>query len=136
MGNAYGVQFDASANEVSIGEGTQDMPPFVHGFRLSPTRGQSALNISFGPQEWPGADSMASDRAAVFSEHVEKRNVFDTQGQLMGEDSWGYLSSGERWRRMRLRGFVYANYDFADESDSAAFDRIINSACLLSAPAS
>jgi hypothetical protein len=135
IGNRYGIQFDVPTDQVNMSEGTQDAAPFSHGFRLD-IHGKAALSVSFGPEERPGYESPALDRAAVFSSHLEKRNILDSSGALIGEDSWGYMSARERWRRIRLRGPVYASYDHADESNSAVFDRIISSACFLSSPGS
>jgi hypothetical protein len=131
IGNPYGIQFDVAANEVTINEGIQDVAPFVHGFRLLPIHSNSVLSISFGAPEWPGSESTESDRASVISEGIEKRDILDSRRQVVGEDQWGHLHSGERWRRIRLRGSVYAHYGFASESDSAVFDRIMSSACLV-----
>jgi len=109
------------------------MPPFDHGFDLTPKNSTSVLDISFGPPSTQGA---AVDPSLVFSDHIEKRNIFDDKGQLIGEDNWGYLKSGERWRQVHLRGSAYVKYGFVDEKDAKLFDQVINSACRLTASGS
>ena len=78
-------------------------------------------------------ESMATDPTRVFSDHVEQRGIFDDKGRLIGEDHWGYLKRGERWRKVRISGWV-AKYGFVNEKEAELFDRVISSACLLSAP--
>lgn len=127
MGERYGFQFDVSATDFRITEGTQDTPPFAHSVQLTPKGSTSALDIRFGPKNF---GSGAVEPELVFSKHVERRTIRDEKGQPIGEDVWGYLSSGERWRRAHLRGLVYAKYGFVDKNDAERFDRVISSACL------
>ncbi len=134
MGDQYGFQFDVFAKDFTVSEGTQDAPPFVHGFDLRPKNSTAVLEISFRDRPM---ESMTTDPARVFSDHVEKRNIFDDKGQPIGEDYWGYLKSGERWRQVRLfKGGVVAKYGFINGTDAELFDRVIGSACFLSASGS
>lgn len=130
MGNQYGFQFDVLVKDFTIREGTTDAAPLVHGFDLKPKNSVSGLDISFGGDTM---ESMAVDPARVFSSHVEQRSIFDDKGHMIGEDYWGYLNSGERWRRVRLSGWV-AKYGFVKKKDAELFDQVINSVCILSAP--
>jgi hypothetical protein len=132
IGNSSGVQFDVPAKDFAIGEGWSDTPPFTHGFGLGLKDGKSLMNIEL---EKP-LDNMAVDPIRVFSAHIERRSVFDDKGQVIGEDNWGYLTTGERWRNIHFRGRVAVKYGLVSQSDAQLFDQIINSACILPAPTS
>ena len=130
IGNQDGFQFDFPLSNFTISEGTSDAVPIVHGFELGTKNSASVLEISFGSQSMSGA----VDPSRILSDHIEKRTIVDDKGQPIGEDYWGYLRSGERWRRVQLRGSAIAKYDFVNERQAELFDRVISSACLLSAP--
>lgn len=130
MGDRRGFQFDAVAADFQTIEGTQDAPPSAHGFDLMPANSTARLVISFGSDLGQGPSD--ADPNLVFSEYSEKHRILDDEGQLIGEDYWGYLGRGKIWRRVHLHGFVYANYSDAGEQEAERFDRVINSACLLS----
>jgi hypothetical protein len=134
IGDQYGFQFDVPLSNFTISEGTSDTIPVMHGFRLRPKNSTSALQVSFGQRPM---ESMAVDPARILSDHVEKRSIFDSKGHPIGEDYWGYLNSGERWRQVRLfKGGDVAKYGFVKQEEAELFDRVISSACLLSAPGS
>lgn len=135
IGNASGVQFDVPRNAFRISEGTQDMPPFEHGFRISTIATGATLSISFGPPGFPGSEEMGVERISAFSKQVEKRNVLDPEGFLFGEDDWGYTAHDQVWRHTRIHGLVHTEYEFATQKDAVRFDRIINSGCILAATA-
>jgi len=131
IGDQFGLQFDVPAANFTIGKWMPDAPPIVLGFDVRGKNSTSLLTISFDPPE----NISVVDPASVFAEHAEKRNVFDEKGHVIGEDSWSYLYSGERSRRVQLRGGrAVAKYDFVNERDAESFDQIIGSACLLSVP--
>jgi hypothetical protein len=132
IGDQYGFQFDVAANDFTVHEGTTDMPPFEHGFRLRPKNSGSILDITFDQRPMK---SMAVDPALTFAKHSEKRSIVDYAGQPIGEDYWGYLNTGERWRQVRLfKGGVVAKYGFVRKKEAELFDRVISSACLLPKP--
>ena len=77
--------------------------------------------------------------ALTYSGYLEKRQIRDDKGQIIGEDTWGYWT-GEHWRRVHLRGRITAHYGSRNkgelaaygsvhEKDAALFDWIISSAC-------
>ena len=79
-------------------------------------------------------ESMALDPARIISDHVEKRSMLDYAGRPIGENYWGYLSTGERWRQARFfKGGVVAKYGLVNEKEAELFDRVISSVCLLPA---
>jgi len=59
-------------------EGTTDAAPIVHGFELKPRNGTAVLQIEFG---WRPLESMADEPDQIFSEHVQRRELFDDKGQ-------------------------------------------------------
>jgi hypothetical protein len=130
IGNNYGIQFDFDNSHLSVHERVEDAPPFAHGFYLQPSGGKSGLNISFGPLNL--SEGTVSDPDAAFLEHLEKRTIVDETGHPVGEDHWGYLETGERWRRVWLfKGGILAKYGFVGKNYAETFDRVIESACLL-----
>ena len=134
IGDRYGFQFDVAANDFAVHEGTSDTIPVVHGFRLTPKNSVYVLDISFGQRPM---ESVAVDPALAYSKHSEKRSIVDYAGQPIGEDYWGYLNTGERWRQVRLfKGGIVAKYGFVNKRESEAFDRVVSSACLLPNPGS
>jgi hypothetical protein len=132
IGNQYGFQFDVATPDFTVHEGTSDTIPVVHGFHLTPKDSVYAFDISFGQRPMK---SMAVDPALTFAKHSEKRSIVDYAGQPIGEDYWGYLNTGERWRQVRLfKGGVVAKYGFVKKKEAELFDRVISSACLLPNP--
>jgi hypothetical protein len=129
LGDPYGFQFDVSVQDFSIVEGTQDMPPFAHGFAAIPRNSMSALNISYGSGE--GLRGANPDPIFTFSEHWEKRDIINDKRQVVGEDYWGYLDRQKIWRRIHLKGRVNARYDSVNQRDAELFDKVISSACFL-----
>jgi hypothetical protein len=130
IGDRYPLQFDIPAKDVVFHEGTSDAPPLAYGFGVRPKDSQSLLEISYGPQR----NNMVVDRARGSSIHVEKRIIVDDKRRPVGEDDWGYLGTGERWRRVRFQGWVTAEYGFVNKKDAELFDQVINSSCLLPGP--
>jgi hypothetical protein len=131
IGDGYGLQFDIPTKLITLHEGVSDTVPVVHGFGLRPKDSSSLLEISFGNHSTQG---FAVDPAPVFSARVEKRNIVDDRGHPIGEDYWGVLGSGERWRQVRISGGGVARYGFVNKKDADVFDRVIGSACFLPAP--
>jgi hypothetical protein len=80
----------------------------------------------------------------VFSEHFEERDVRDAYGRVAGSDRWGYwkngedkwgnLTSGKRWRLIKFAGGEEVGYLPTSPQEALLFDQIINSACLLPVP--
>ena len=142
----HGFQFDVSEKNFTIHEGTKDAPPGLHGFSLSlKTNGTAYMVLEQAEPTTMGGVPVPP--ALIDSGPVVKRMIFDDQGNTVGEDSWGYLDSGERWRRVRFRGRVVArygsvlekdvpNYGSVHENDAERFDQVISSVCVLSGPGS
>lgn len=127
----YMLQFDVPVDQVRIHEDATDAPPLKYGFGIRPRNSESDLEISYGPQS--NDVVIGGERAAT--PHIVKRIVVDDQERSVGDDDWGYLDPERRWRRVRFRGWVQAEYQFVNERDATLFDQIISSACLLPASA-
>ncbi len=121
-----GFQFDVSTKDFSISEGSSDAAPFVHGFDLVPKQSNAILKIEFG---WRPMESITPDPALTFLKRIERRPIFDDKGKPIGEDKWGYLDTGERWRSVRFSGIGTAKYGLVDRQAAEIFDRVINSVC-------
>ena len=132
IGDRYGYEFDASTTLLRITEGTTDASPLQHGFRLQPWNSSSTLNISFGPPSGAGA---ALDPETTFLKHLEKRTIIDSDGHTIGEDEWGYLKSGEQWRKLLLPGTI-VEYNLVNSGDAGLFDKVLSSVCFLPPSAS
>lgn len=136
----YGFQFDVPEKDFTIHEGTQDAPPGLHGFSLN-LKKNSASFMAIEQAEPATMGSVPVPLALIDSGPVGKRMIFDEEGNTVGEDSWGYLDGGERWRRVRLRGRIVVRYGSVNEKDAArygsvhkndaeSFDQVISSACI------
>jgi len=129
IGQGYGFQVDVPLPKIGVSEGMSDAPPLKHVFALTPHGSPSALKISFGAPESEGVDPLV-----VFSKHLEKRRMLDDKGHLIGEDAWGYVGTGERFRRVHVGASIDLTYDFVNQRDSELFDEIIDSLCILPPP--
>jgi hypothetical protein len=129
IGERYSFQFDVPAKDFTVWKLTEDEDTALlsHRYSLKPKNGAHIMNVSFGQVPM---QSMALDPARIISRHVEKRVVADSEGNVVGEDYWGYIDSSERWRQLRLRGGIVANYGFVTPVEAERFDRIISSVCL------
>ena len=137
-GPASGFHFDVPVEDFTIREGMSDAPPFLHGFGI---RHRDGASMSIHQIDTESLGRIPIPPALIDSGPVEKQNVLDEQGNIVGEDSWGYLESGELWRRVRLRGRIVVSYGVLREKDVAIygsvraqdaerFDRIIGSVCV------
>jgi len=123
------IAFDVPYTAFGVQSGLQDMPPGkVH---LVTVRGRnegleiSNFDLSF-EKELVGF--------SAHSVHVYQSAIRTSHGRKIGEDHWGYLKTGERWRYLR---FIRAEEDgyrpmlpeYAD-----LLDKVINSACLAPVP--
>lgn len=131
IGERYGFQFDVQAGDFMIHEGTSDAFPFVHGFDLHPKNSDSFLGIGWGVLQTTKETMGPDDPILNSPRRIEKRRVFDDKGNPVGEDSWGYLENGDRWRRVRFIGRLDVSYNSVRERDAVLFDEVINSTCRL-----
>ena len=88
------------------------------------------MEVSLGPLSF---DQELKFAFPVFSEHFEERDVRTPRGDLAGRDRWGYLKSGDRWRRLRFFSGEEVGYRPASPKEASLFDHVVSSACLLPA---
>jgi len=65
----------------------------------------------------------------VFSERVDHRDIRTVRGRLVGEDRWGQLKAGERWRYVTFLDGDAVGYWPVPPEQATVLDRVINSAC-------
>ena len=127
IGAKSGIQFDVPLQDFAVSSGCTDAPPLSCGSTITSSNDPSALLFI----EYPAAPTSAGiDPLSTFSEHKEQREIHDAEGSVVGRESWGYLSTGEKWRRVRLSpGRIAVQYGFTKRENAERFDRIIGSAC-------
>lgn len=121
-----GIAFDVPETDFVVETGTQDMPPGeVH---LVTLRGRSErLEIS-------DYDLSFEQELKAFSAHEHRREVRTSDGRKIGEDHWGYLTTGERWRYLRFIRGGEDGYRPMLPKYADLLDKVINSACLAPVP--
>ena len=97
---------------------------------IKPNNGDFYLNLWFGPNS---ISMEPDDQQFVESVDFSQRNLVSAQGEVIGMDSWGRLSSGLSWRHTAAFGSG-AVYRSADKESAALFDQIINSICTVDYP--
>jgi len=123
------LQFDVAMEGIVVHTGCTDAPPLTCGATITLRDDPSArLNIGYSDFSNPaGIDSLST-----FSEHEEQREIHDAEGRVVGREKWGYLKTGERWRRVHFRReSVTAEYGFTKRKSAERFDQIIGSVCFL-----
>jgi hypothetical protein len=131
-GTLFSIQVDVPHDGFVIRSLTRDMPPGT--LYLVTRKGQSAtMEVADG-----GSLSFTNSDTAfrLFSQHSVARDVHSAQGKVVGKDQWGYLSTGESWRRVTFAWGDEIGYKPLTLRDAKALDEVIGSACLLSTPKS
>jgi hypothetical protein len=126
IGTESSTQFDVTSDTVfAIHAGLSDMPG--NGYDATVKYGGASMAIS-------SEDYVFSNLKSNFphsSENLIERVVRDRKGRLIGEDRWGYLETGERWRFVRFSWGEAMGYRPARREVASFFDKIIDSACFL-----
>ena len=136
IGRGQGFQFDVPLRDFTVAEGVSDAGG-IHGFDIKRTNSRAYLNIWFECSSFP---VRPPDPILASYDGTEKRKIIDTEGNMVGQDSWGHWGQGGRWRYVYLQGCVNARYGSKNEKevpsygsvheqDAALLDQIINSAC-------
>ena len=125
-----GLEFDVPLNNFAIYEGAPDAPPPLAAFELRLKDSSSSMSVEEGGTRFP-EKPMPVDLEPT---RVERREIREDVGHRIGEDSWGYLDRGQRWRRVLFRGGIVASYAPVNEQDAELFDQVIDSACRGSGP--
>jgi hypothetical protein len=123
------IEFDVPYTDFGVQSGIQDMPPGEA--HLVALRGRNErLEISnFGlsfEKELAGF--------SAHSVHVYQRIIRTSHGRKIGEDHWGYLKTGERWRYLRFTRGEEDGYRPMLPKYADLLDKVMNSACLTPPP--
>jgi hypothetical protein len=124
----FGTQFDLSEKDFVVHSGLRDMPP---GMLYVVTLKSRSTNMVVWRDD--GIFNELKSAFPVFSEHVEERVVRTPTGHIVGEDRWGYLKSGERWRYVTFSRGDAVGYRPTRPKEASLLDQAISSACLLPA---
>jgi len=121
----YGLHFDVPVKEAQISGGKADVD-YVR-YVIKPKNGDGYLELWFGPNAFsPGPDK----ELLLNSVEKQTRDVVNTNGEGIGQDSFGKLETGKVWRHtfVFVAGKNGAQYQ-AVQASAELFDRIISSAC-------
>lgn len=100
-------------------------------FVIKPNKSKATLALWFGPM----ALSREPDKDIVkTSDYFSQTNLLDLDGAPIGLDTLGQKRDRTRWRHFTIPGKGGAVYTEVLISDSALFDTIIESACLVPFP--
>jgi hypothetical protein len=122
IGGRFGIYFDVPTNDTKLTGGGPGIDAIA--YTIKPKKGSGQLTLVFG--QFPISRD-PPDEMFLNSVQFQQRNVLDATGEVIGLDSSGKLTSGERWRHTYIlaQGGVY-------QSPAAAaplFDHVLNSAC-------
>jgi hypothetical protein len=128
IGSNRTIQFDIPESGFKVSSEMYDMPPgqWLFGIRLK----DGTANLEMSDGKIPSARELES-ALPVFSEHVEKRDIYGSQGNRIGDDRWGYLKSGERWRYIKFVWGDEVGYRATRIDKAKVLDQVITSACVL-----
>lgn len=123
------VEFDVPETDFMVESGTRDMP--VGEVHLITIRGRSErLELS--------NERLSFEKELVgfsaHSVHVYQSAIRTSHGRKIGEDHWGYLKTGERWRYLRFTRGEEDGYRPMLPKDADLLDKVISSACLAPVP--
>jgi hypothetical protein len=120
----FGTRFDVSEQAFTIETNLQDMPPGK--LYVVKQKGTNANLVV-----WHDEDALKDLKTPfpVISEHLESRPIRTVKGRVVGEDRWGYLKSGERWRYVRFFAGDAVGYSPVPPNRTGGLDQIIGTAC-------
>jgi hypothetical protein len=122
VGRGAGPQFDVP-RELRAGGGKPDDDYVVYTVHSRSRKGE--MNLWFGPYAMspePRAETLTN------SVSYHQRSVINSEGAVVGIDSWGTSRNGMKWRRTSIV-MEGAEYENASAEDAELFDSIINSFC-------
>jgi hypothetical protein len=123
------VEFDVPETIFVLKSMTQDSPPGeVHFVRVR-DRNEGLEISNFGL-------SFEKDLAgfAAHSAHAYQTTIRTSHGRKIGEDHWGYLKTGERWRYLKFTRAEEDGYRPMPPKYADLLDNVLSSACLAPAP--
>ena len=122
----FGTQFDVSQSLFTVEAGMRDMPPGTL-YVVTLKNGRNNMVV------WQN-DEIFSELKSGVSNPVGERQIRSTNGIIVGEDRWGYLNDGDRWRYVRFFIGDAVGYQPVSPRQAALFDQIISSACVSPGP--
>jgi hypothetical protein len=120
----YGIQFNVAKHSVKILGGKPDVDYVT--YLVKTKTGEEHLELWFGPY---AMDELPNDDQFITSDKFAQRDVVNSDGGLLGMDSWGQEHSGKQWRQMAIVGQAGARYSNITAERASIFDAIVNSAC-------
>lgn len=123
----FGTEFEVSESVFAVQANLRDMPPGK--LYVVTLRNTSSKMII-----WHDDDLFSKLKSGfpVFSKRIERRLIRSTNGHIVGEDSWGYLRTGEQWRYVSFLTGDAVGYQPVPARQAALFDEVIGSACTAS----
>lgn len=119
----YGLHFAVPKDGVQIFGGSPDVD-YVR-YVVKPDKSDSYLELWFGPYSISTEPDEEQFRDSV---DFSQRNLVSAKGNVVGMDSWGWVSKGLKWRHAGAFGSG-AIYRDADKEFAILFDKIIESIC-------
>lgn len=120
----FGIEFDVSESVFAVQANLRDMPPG----RLYVV---TLKNSNYKMIIWHDDEFFDELKSGfpVLSKRVEEREIHSANGHNVGQDSWGYLRTGEKWRYVSFRTGDAVGYQPVPARQAALFDEVIGSAC-------
>jgi hypothetical protein len=123
------IEFDVPYTDFGVQSGTRDMPPGQVHLVTVRSRNErleiSNFELSF-EKELAGF--------SAHSVHVYQSAIRTSHGRKIGEDHWGYLKTGERWRYLRFTRGEEDGYRPMLPKYADLLDNVLSSACLAPVP--
>jgi hypothetical protein len=123
-----GMHFTVPKDGARVSGGKPDVD-YVE-YVIKPNKGEAYLELWFGRNAF---SAEPDDEQFVESVSFSQRNLLTSNGETMGEDSWGQLKSGLSWRHTGGLGSG-ARYRDANKDEAHLFDQIIDSICMVPHP--
>lgn len=124
----YGLHFAVPKDGMQIFGGRPDVD-YVR-YVVKPDKSDSYLELWFGPYS---ISTEPDDEQFLDSVGFSQRNLVSAKGDVVGMDSWGWVSKRLKWRHAAAFGSG-AVYRDADKESAVLFDKIIDSICWTDSP--
>jgi hypothetical protein len=120
----YGIRFNVAKHSVEILGGKPDVDYVT--YLVKTKTSEEHMELWFGPN---AMGELPHDDQFITSDKFSQRDVVNSDGGLLGMDSWGQEHSGKQWRQMAIVGQGGAIYSNITAESASIFDAIVNSAC-------
>jgi hypothetical protein len=123
------IEFDVPETDFIVESGARDMP--VGEVHLITIRGRNE-GLELSNERLSFKKELVGFSA--HSAHVYQSTIRTSHGRKIGEDHWGYLKTGERWRYLRFTRGEEDGYRPMIPMYAGLLDKVMNSACLAPTP--